>query len=658
MAALPLAAQSAALVQIAKEVPHYSAYQPLDPAKREIRLLTIEDESLYCSLKHASLDQRPDYIALSYYWGAPGVIKPIVLGGETLHVRKTLYHFLKSRFRHLGVVTVWLDVLCIDQSSVSEQSSQVSIMGDIYKQASCVYAWLGRGDADTDFALASVRRTENDGIDPDDERYVQAGFQTLSLQRYWTRVWVVQECLLNVQVMLLCGAETAMFDKFLAACLRPKSEIDKLFGDSMQERLREFQLGRSPSERSHSQLLLSVVHRFAQHECKDQRDKIYGLRALAIDGHQLHVDYTKQIMDVALEVLSLDNWTCFLLQCDEHAQRLAGSNAAIGIGTASAEKWWMFGGSGFSISDGVTFICGRLQIKDDEIFRSLAPCQDDWLVIPVVPWHGSRYYHEVASSMEESAQWGTPYEDVVALWRKWSVPRSACYAAIKTAAIYSGHEDGDAHFAVGGEPGSGEVRSAHVDVDIAVSFPAMEAKKAAGEEAGSYDPGGQAEYDRNPFSRDRERQRKKLYDRAEREENHLKAWLSPREDFQAIWRRNIWTCHITQAIHVSRFFLFMLHAFEGARSTWDYLIVRPDFLEYARRHRPLLTPHCTCVLPEGVSSRCPPPWRRTKPEETTAIAVGEWFRPVPQPLKLLSSKRSKLQSVLMLRGPELSSAEA
>ena len=38
---------------------------------------------------------------------------------------------------------MWADAVCINQSDLDERSSQVSIMGDIYKNAQKCQVWLG-----------------------------------------------------------------------------------------------------------------------------------------------------------------------------------------------------------------------------------------------------------------------------------------------------------------------------------------------------------------------------------------------------------------------------------------------------------------------------------------------------------------------------------
>ena len=74
-------------------------YEPLDPAKSEIRLLTVvskPDEPLRCILRKHSLDENPIYFALSYVWGNPSNTKPIIVDGcvfgATINLVEALRH--------------------------------------------------------------------------------------------------------------------------------------------------------------------------------------------------------------------------------------------------------------------------------------------------------------------------------------------------------------------------------------------------------------------------------------------------------------------------------------------------------------------------------------------------------------------------------------
>lgn len=70
--------QSATLRQIASDTPNYESYLPLTSSSREIRGLDLKSESV-CTLRHVSLDEAPDYFALSYYWGLPTSTKSLTI---------------------------------------------------------------------------------------------------------------------------------------------------------------------------------------------------------------------------------------------------------------------------------------------------------------------------------------------------------------------------------------------------------------------------------------------------------------------------------------------------------------------------------------------------------------------------------------------------
>ena len=180
--------QSQALRQIAADAPAYPDYQHLDAAVHEIRLLDLGDNFQY-TIRHVSLHQNPKYFAVSYYWGAPGVTKSIWVNGHQIQLRKTVYQFLKSLYRQFGSITIWLDVICINQRDKQEQGSQVSMMGDIYTKAQVVYSWLGVGSADTDHALRYLHAHKSafGSIDKVDQSMVIDGLSHMFAHLYWTR---------------------------------------------------------------------------------------------------------------------------------------------------------------------------------------------------------------------------------------------------------------------------------------------------------------------------------------------------------------------------------------------------------------------------------------------------------------------------------------
>ena len=124
-------------------------YEPLLPGHiRLLRLQSSTDAILECRLETVELSSVPDYFALSYVWGDAATDAQLLLHGMTIPVRPNLLAGLRAiqKFeRTLGgalQMRVWIDALCIDQSSLLEKSEQIPMMGRIYSGAYCVLIWM------------------------------------------------------------------------------------------------------------------------------------------------------------------------------------------------------------------------------------------------------------------------------------------------------------------------------------------------------------------------------------------------------------------------------------------------------------------------------------------------------------------------------------
>ncbi|USP72811.1 hypothetical protein yc1106_00085 [Curvularia clavata] len=134
-------------------------HQPLDRARREIRLLKLLPRNQWpneflptCSIFHASIDQCPSYLALSYVWGDQRGRREILVNGRTLKVTKNLFDALIGLVGSETMV-IWIDAICINQSDNEEKGWQVALMGDIYRNTSKVLAWLGPSADNSDKVL-------------------------------------------------------------------------------------------------------------------------------------------------------------------------------------------------------------------------------------------------------------------------------------------------------------------------------------------------------------------------------------------------------------------------------------------------------------------------------------------------------------------------
>jgi hypothetical protein len=125
-----------------------SAYQPLDQANQETRVLKLlpsrtSSDTLRCKLEVVSLTSNPEFWALSYAWGD---IKPTVIlniEDSQILITKNLATALRALRSTEDPITLWVDAVCINQNDVYERNYQVRLMRQIYTSAIGVKAWLG-----------------------------------------------------------------------------------------------------------------------------------------------------------------------------------------------------------------------------------------------------------------------------------------------------------------------------------------------------------------------------------------------------------------------------------------------------------------------------------------------------------------------------------
>ena len=127
----------------------------LDSGSQSIRVLYLhlmgDGEPVKTTLGVVSLDQAPEFEALSYVWGDGALKQTILIDGARYQVTDALYVAL-ANLRNLDSQRVlWVDAICINQDDTAERNHQVQMMRRIYSAAVRVIAWLGP------WSTASVR---------------------------------------------------------------------------------------------------------------------------------------------------------------------------------------------------------------------------------------------------------------------------------------------------------------------------------------------------------------------------------------------------------------------------------------------------------------------------------------------------------------------
>ncbi|KAK4446770.1 heterokaryon incompatibility protein-domain-containing protein [Podospora aff. communis PSN243] len=200
--------------------------------------LDVDAAEIQCRLDVAPLAEVTScqYFALSYVWGDASDTEIIKVNGHDFHATKNLVAALRQlRVSHSHETgALWVDAICINQADISERSSQVKMMDQIYKNATEVLCWLGEEDEVSTVAMRLVNAlcqdihessdmSANEGEQPGlaplkDPFYLdnirklpQESILSLSVfsQRpYWTRIWTLQEMVLAGSCKLICGSRS------------------------------------------------------------------------------------------------------------------------------------------------------------------------------------------------------------------------------------------------------------------------------------------------------------------------------------------------------------------------------------------------------------------------------------------------------------------
>lgn len=207
------------------------------------------DARISLELSIHSLDDPPEYMALSYTWGPPyqepGIPtvdntnpapEEILCNGCLFWISQNLRDALTTIPPTFLQGFFWIDQLCIDQTNDEEKSSQVTLMGEIYEMTSVVLVWLGPTTSESNLLYWAVeefgpalsaafdrdRQQISSIVGPFDPRLytlLSIGEANLVRQkltqfigfvqsiRYFTRIWVMQEVALSSRVRTFCGPD-------------------------------------------------------------------------------------------------------------------------------------------------------------------------------------------------------------------------------------------------------------------------------------------------------------------------------------------------------------------------------------------------------------------------------------------------------------------
>jgi hypothetical protein len=88
-------------------------------------------------LRIVSLQDSPQFMALSYVWGAYSSPRVVINcnGGTPIEITMNCRDALIALRKRYGAVTIWIDLICIDQKNILEKNQQIPLMEEIHTWA-------------------------------------------------------------------------------------------------------------------------------------------------------------------------------------------------------------------------------------------------------------------------------------------------------------------------------------------------------------------------------------------------------------------------------------------------------------------------------------------------------------------------------------------
>lgn len=315
-------------------------YQPLTKAG-QIRILRLHpwdtglktDDGNWmprCELFTVSLNDLPEYVAISYTWGKLDEYAPVLIDNKyCLTVTKTLFGAL-TRLSSDQTLDFWADQLCINQYDLTERSQQVQLMSRIFEQSLITYIWLGHGDETSNAAFDLIRILDGCELDIGDviDMYYHGSFEDVqkslissmddvekwdaalegliqvSLRPWFSRLWTLQELVVSKDVKFICGKDhcsyASILRAFYVAGTWRKGHMTRISNIELSATSR----GRHRQGRRHHLLDILLETSEVYYECMDPKDRIYAVLALQNeDGRcNITVDYDQTVQSLYLEV--------------------------------------------------------------------------------------------------------------------------------------------------------------------------------------------------------------------------------------------------------------------------------------------------------------------------------------------------------------------
>ncbi|KAM0557973.1 hypothetical protein ACHAPJ_005138 [Fusarium lateritium] len=327
-------------------------YTSLNITRREIRLLTLSPREpgtpIVGHVHIVSLDDKPEYEALSYMWGPPEPSYDITINdSSTLSIGYNLRKALDDLRLPDKPRVIWNDAICMNQNDNEEKGHHIQLMRTIYASASTVCAWIDHEVDPSEPCFQGLERL--DGVQLIDYP-AEYWYPLASIFRnpYWRRLWVQQELILAPEIQVYCrryvfdGSKLIVFqEKVLEVVTGPlrlnkdTMKLQKFLVQTHKTDLKRLVAGALPHKRTllgnmqkHGRgevvewwmHLLVWFSRSGLFDMSEPRDRLYGILGLitreVADMKGIEIMYDAPVASVYAQVcrvyLEHTNRLCFL----------------------------------------------------------------------------------------------------------------------------------------------------------------------------------------------------------------------------------------------------------------------------------------------------------------------------------------------------------
>lgn len=292
------------LLKWTKDIPYPAV--PNDGSSH-IRLVLLEpgkrNKDVTVQIVSVLFAEAPAYEAISYAWGAVSITEPISVNGLSCQIPVNLLAFFRQRqSRLLDRSPLWIDALCIDQTSPADKKAQITHMAKIYNRCTQFTIWLGEESETSAIAVNTLTRIGSmEKIDPFFELKGRARSSIIEFLKrsWWTRVWIVQEVAMAANpgvARMMCGKHKLLWIHMARAALHLKDitdfhtdadiDVNPLLELTLTlERARHRQ---NDANTLDAPTLLDLLVQNRYRKATDPRDKVFALLGL-LRNHQWRV---------------------------------------------------------------------------------------------------------------------------------------------------------------------------------------------------------------------------------------------------------------------------------------------------------------------------------------------------------------------------------